>query len=435
MNRSSLRKTPFSRKLAELRLFGVAAFVTFFSAHAMAEAPAVSSLYPAGVQRGQSVDVTLNGKPGTAPVQAWTQSDALTLTMSEDAKTLTIAANESAVPGLHWIRISNAEGAGDLLPFFVGVLPELNETEPNDAHDELSPVTLPAVVNGILNKSGDVDTCAVPLEPGQTLIASIEANRSLSSPMDGVLQVLSPDGFVLEQNDDDHGFDPQLAFTARTAGLHFVRVFGFPADPNSSIRYAGGGDYIYRLTLTTGPFIDHLAPGSPDSANQLSAIGWNLPADQTTLDETVQTPGLHHVRPFEPGEPAAVSEPSTSRALPLHVIGHLAEPGEVDAYPFDAKAGASLKIAVRARALERPLDAVLRILNEAGDELQQTDDAGRNVFDPALTWKAPADGTYTLEVRDRFGHGGPRYVYDLTVLPEQPDVVAHPERVVEQPVE
>jgi hypothetical protein len=422
MIRRTVRKPSLSRRLAELRLIGAVVLLSFFTSRAVADPPSVSSLYPAGVQRGQSVDVTINGKPGTAPVQAWTESEALTLTMSEDAKTLTVVAAESAEPGLHWVRLYNAEGATDLQPFFVGLLPESNEAEPNDASDEVTVTELPMVVNGILNKSGDVDTYSVPLESGQTLLASIEAHRSLSSPMDGILQVLSPGGFVLEQNDDDHGVDPQLAFTAAETGLHSVRVFGFPADPNSTVRFAGGGDYVYRLTLTTGPFIDHLAPGGPDSPELLSVVGWNLPSDQMTLDEAVQMAGLHQVRRFAPGEPAAVSEAHASRALPLRVIGHLSAPGEVDAYPFAATGGESLKIGVRARAVERPLDAVLRILNEAGEELQENDDAGRNVFDPALTWNAPADGTYRIEVRDRFGHGGPRYVYDLSVVPEQPDV-------------
>lgn len=417
------QQIPLSRNAAGVRaVAGVVALFFSSISPAIAEPPAVTSLYPAGVQRGQTVDVTLNGKPGTAPVEAWTESDALTLTMSEDGKTMTVAAADAATAGLHWIRFHNAEDAGELRPFFVGVLPELSETEPNDALDAAIATELPAVVNGILNKSGDVDTFAVALEAGQTLIASIESNRSLASPLDGIVQVLSPAGFVLEQNDDDHGVDPQLVFTAAESGLYFVRVFGFPAAPNSTVRFAGGAEYIYRLSLTTGPFVDHVGPAAQETPDEFRAVGWNLP-DQLTMNEVAETPGLHRVRPFDPSGPIAVGESDVETgSIPLRVIGRLDAPGEVDSYEIAAAEGQSLTIAVQARALDRPLDAVLRVLNEAGEQLQETDDPSRNVFDPSLTWKAPADGTYTVEIRDRFGHGGARYVYDLSVIPVEPRV-------------
>ena len=105
------------------------------------------------------------------------------------------------------------------------------------------------VINGRLNKSGDVDTFAVEMKKNQTLVASMEANRRLGSPMDGVLQIVSGRGFVLEQNDDHCGFDPQIAFVAESDGTYFVRAFAFPAKPNSSIRFSGAANYIYRLTV------------------------------------------------------------------------------------------------------------------------------------------------------------------------------------------
>ena len=425
--RRHMQSNWFSRKFASSTsgLWAMAILLIAFGG-AKADPPAVSSLYPAGVQHGQSVDVTVNGNPGTAPVQALTESEGLTLSLSEDGKTLTATATEVVTPGLHWIRFHNAEGAGDLRPFVVGALPELNETEPNNSHDDLTATDLPVVVNGILNQAGDVDTFAVALDPGQTLIASVESHRSLSTPMDGIVQILSPGGFVVEQNDDDHGFDPQLVFTAEESGLHFVRVFGFPAAPNSTVRFAGGGDYIYRLTLTTGPFIDHLAPGGADALETISVVGWNLPSANMTIEEALQIPGLHEIRPFTPGTPIAVSESSGPAAgLPLRVVGHLSAPGEFDSYQFSAVEGQPLKIAVQSRALERPLDALVRIIDDTGKQLQETDDASRNVFDPALTWKAPADGTYTIEVHDRFGHGSQRHVYDLSIVPEQPVVELH----------
>ena len=113
------------------------------------------------------------------------------------------------------------------------------------------------------------------------MVADLLGNDILGSPMDAVLQVHSENGFIMAHADDSPKFDPRLAFTPSKDGDYFVRVFAFPATPNSSIRYAGGADYIYRLTLTTGPYALHPLPfvrteGQP---TKLKLIGWNQPTD------------------------------------------------------------------------------------------------------------------------------------------------------------
>src|SRR5439155_22291552 len=173
-----------------------------------------------------------------------------------------------AVPGVYWLRLHNADGASVLKPFVVGTLPEITESEPNDAPDKPQTVEPRVVVNGKLGKSGDVDGYRVELQVGQTLVASVQANSVLGSPMDAVLQVCelverslgSPEAFVVARNHDAVGLDPQMAFTAPRHGAYLIRLFAFPATPDSTIRFAGGDDYIYHLTLTTGPFIDHALP-------------------------------------------------------------------------------------------------------------------------------------------------------------------------------
>ena len=103
--------------------------------------------------------------------------------------------------------------------------------------------------------------------------------------MDAVLQVVSQEGLVLAQNDDDVGRDPRIVFEAPSAGTYIVRLFAFPAKPDSSIRFAGGSDYVYRLTLTTGGFIDYAFPLAVgrDGPKAVEAIGWNIPAAARVL--------------------------------------------------------------------------------------------------------------------------------------------------------
>jgi hypothetical protein len=78
-------------------------------------------------------------------------------------------------------------------------------------------------------------------------------------------------------------------------------------------------------------------------------------------------------------------------------------------------------IRVESRALGRPLDPVLRILDAGGKVLAETDDTGRGNRDLERSFTAPADGDYRLIIRDLYGRGGLRFAYLLSVLEPRPD--------------
>ena len=250
-------------------LFPSPLFVVAFSAWAVVSplkavrgtAPALTSLFPAGAQQGKTVEVLASGTFAHWLVRAWADRKGVEIKAAKDKGKLIVTVAANVAPGVCWIRLYDAQGASVPRPFLIGTLPEVMEKEPND--EPRKPQVLPAlpvVVNGRLDKDGEVDGFAIRLRKGETLVASLEANRTLGSPMDGVLQVLSAEGFVLEENNDDRGLDPQVVFTAPKEGGYIVRTFAFPAQPSSGIRFAGGPTYIYRLTLTAGGFADYAFP-------------------------------------------------------------------------------------------------------------------------------------------------------------------------------
>lgn len=225
------------------------------------EPPAISRVIPSGGQRGTTAECKLVGKPGDGDLRVISENDSITVTLNEKRDTASVTISETARPGVHWLRFCNADGATELKPFIVGMIPEISESEPNAKTAEANAVSSPSVtVNGVLEKSGDVDTFVVTLNKDQTLVAAMEANAVLGSPMDGVLQIVNAYGTIVAQNDDDISFDPRVTFTAPDDGIWFVRTFAFPAAPNSTIGFAGGADYVYRLTLTTAPVIEHTEP-------------------------------------------------------------------------------------------------------------------------------------------------------------------------------
>ena len=399
------------------------------------EPPKIDALTPAGVRQGESVTVGLIGTPGDQPLEVWCSRAELTAQATEDAGQIELSAAEDAPSGVYWIRIHNAAGASTLRPFLVGTLPEVTEVEPNDAASSAQTVDAAgAVVNGILSETADVDMFVVPLTAGQTLVASLDADRTLGSPMDGVLQVVSPQGFVVQQNDDDHGIDPQIAFIAPADGAYAVRLFAFPKQPNSSIQFSSGNTYVYRLTLTAGPFVDRVVPLSNDPIGPFRAAGWNIVEplqfaplrDGQTLKAALPAPGTWEFERL-PVVPDAVqaeidsAAATTTLLVPGATWGSLEEPGDADVFTFQGTAGAKLSLSVLARSAGSPLDPVLTVYNVDGKVLDTADDGGGGRFDPSLTFSPPADGEYRIEVSDRFGFGGERFFYVLTATPERPD--------------
>ena len=408
------------------------AMFCFFASTASAAPPNATYLFPAGAQRGTTVEVLVGGTFERWPVRVWSDDKGIVAKAHKDNGKLTVTVAADVLPGTHWLRLYDEEGASALRPFIVGLLPEVMEQEPND--DPKKPQLLPAsqrTVNGRLEKPGDVDCFAVKLTKGQTLVASLLANRVLGSPMDGILQVVSPEGFVLAENNDYHDLDPQLVFAVPADGTYVVRLFAFPATPDSAIRFAGAETFIYRLTLTTGAFAEYAFPLAIPRANpgQVELIGWNIPdtAKQVAVSvETVFHPQFAlpvRVR-LEPHACAVKSPPANRERpqpipLPVTVSGRL-DVGEVDVYQFEAKKGQRLLFQVESRELGFALDPTLRLTDAAGKMLAQADDTGMS-RDPELAYAVPQDGTYRLEVRDLHGGGGLRYAYRLRATLAVPD--------------
>ena len=405
----------------------------------LAAAPSAAWLYPAGVQQGQSATVQVGGAFSKWPVKVWTDSPGLEIECGEKKGTLTVKAATDAAPGIVWIRLFDDEGASPPRPLVVGTLSEIEEQEPNDQPGQANEVNgTAAVANGRLSKTGEVDTFAITLSRGQMLVAALEANRTLGSPMDGVLQIVTPEGFVLAHNDDGYGLDPLITFTAPEDGKYLVRVFGFPAVPTSSINFAGGENFIYRLTVSTQAVVDGVLPlaVSAGEASQVRLIGWNLPPELTTLPitapenqpwVTVSHPQVgNSLRlPIVPHRSLAEENAGTGKVqqveLPAVISGQISAANESDQFGFEAKKGEKFALSVAGKELGYPLDPHLSVLDSAGKALAQNDDAGRQTRDAALSFTAPADGAYRLVVRDLHRQGSPRHFYRLSAVRAEGD--------------
>mgnify|MGYP002624022665 CR=1 FL=1 len=398
-----------------------------------AAVPSVTSFFPPGGQRGSKVTVTLTGKVAPWPPVVWTRESDLNIRPLKKSGQLEVTIAKDAVPGLRMIRIANAEGASDLRPFLIGTLKEINEKESNN--DFRQPMKLDETmltVNGQLSPRGDVDCFSLPLKKGQTLVASVTANEQLASPMDAVLQVLDEKGFVVQRNHDFHGLDPQLTFTAPRDGRYVIRLFCFPASPNSTIGFAGGADYVYRLTMTTGPYLEQVTPlAIQKPSDVLSPIGWNLPSGmKLSVDSktgAVYSPtGASSAKVLLDSHPCLSEEMARSRALslPVTISGRIEEKSEIDAFRIQATAKQRYVIQVDGPDLRSPIDPLLTVLDDTGKEILRSDDRGSRRTGPRdvlANWTAPKTGTFTVQVRDLYEHGGRLYFYRLRITKAEPD--------------
>jgi len=404
---------------------------------AKAAPPTLSHFFPSGGMRGNIVDVTASGKFSHWPAKIRVDRSGLTFETAEASGKLKVAIDKEADAGVYWIRMYDEEGAAKLCPFVVGTLPELVETEPNDNLDNTQLIEGNAVINGRFAKSGEVDVFTVKLRKDQMLVASMDASRSLGSPMDAVLQVCDAKGFVIAQNDDSYGTDPLIVFRALQDGLYMVRGFAFPATPNSTINFAGGENFIYRLTLTTGGFVDHVMPMTlNEETTEVRLFGWNIPDELSNVAMLA-----NHDREFTavfhpllanclalPASPhrVTVANASSSPAepqpidLPAKITGRIESASDVDTFAFSGKKGQKLSFRAEADSLGYQLDPVLRLADATGKLIKEVDDVSKR-RDPDFVQAIPADGHYTISINDINNAGGFRYVYRLTIEEAKPD--------------
>lgn len=403
-----------------------------------AKPPELKSLYPVAAGRGETVTIQAEGTFAEWPARVLVSGEvltpaAVTIKPGEKKGELSVTVAGDAAPGVYLVRVADKGGISNARPLVVGTLPTVVEAEPNDSPDKPQPLSGSAVVSGKLQRSGDVDSFRLPLKQGQRLVASVEANRLLRSPMDAVLQVCTADGFVLDQNDDARGIDPLLVFTAPADGDYLVRIFAFPETANSSIAFAGGDDYAYRLTLTTGAFLDFTLPLAiaAEQPAELQPGGWNLP-DGTSATLSVPAPPADAASiavssadsagvlllpvvklPCLVATGGTLSEPQ-SIPCPSSISGRLAEDGQSHAFQLQAAKGQAVKLRVDAYELGYPLDPLVRVLDDSGKVLSEVDDVS-GARDASLTFRPPADGNYRVVVRDLHQRGGQRFVYRLSV--------------------
>ncbi len=407
------------------------------SSSTFAAAPSLDHLYPVALQRGTTNAVTAIGKFELWPPKIWVDSPGISFHAETNNGAFKVIVAPNAPAGPHLVRAYDEQGSSGPRFLIVTDQPQLAEQEPNDHYarpQKLDP--LPVWLNGRLDKSGDVDSYAVTLEAGQTLMASVQA-FVLASPVDGALRLLDSQHVEMAFNHDADGiFDPRLIYTTDKAGTYVLQVFGFDYPATSDVKFTGNAKCVYRLHVAKGPFLTHTWPLGVQrgthtplqliSSNLAESISRQFNFDGSRLKNSESTTSLRlpwleddHALPVSDGPEIIEHEPNDRTAdanavqNPGAVSGCIERLGDEDRFSFPARKGEKLLIDVQAASLGFPLDPRLRIEDQNGKELIKRDDAVG--VDLGIEWSPPADGTYMAAISNVLHRGGPENLYRLSI--------------------
>jgi hypothetical protein len=428
-----MRRLQIFQPLRCSRAVIVIAWLAAWAATAPAQTtPQLRYVFPPGAQCGTTVEVQVGGEylPGPGRLSSADDRIVVATGADEEHRRLTVAAD--AEPGSYELRLSTVQGASGPLPFVVGELPEIVH---RGGSQPLTIDALPVTVNGRLAADGDLAEFVLTPAAGEQIVCAA-MTRKIQSPIDPLLRLLDAEGRVVAEGFASRSADGVLVYRSPRGGRYRLQLYDFQMN--------GGPEYVYRLTLTTGPWIERTYPVgvSRTATTPLGVYGWNLPSPdgepfvQTIAPQTgerfeLQIAGAAN-RPTLPvsdfagtveSEPNDAAGQAMSLSLPTTIEGRLERTGDVDTFVFQAAKKEKVALDVEALELDFPLDGVLAVHDEAGKLLVELDDA-KTSRDPSLRFTAPVEGRYFVSLRDRVRGGGPDYVYRLHASSPRPRLTA-----------
>jgi hypothetical protein len=156
--------------------------------------PQVISVFPLGARQGETLEVQILGRNlnDTRDI-IFARPDIQAQLLSSDffAVKARISVGPKVPVGLHDYRLRTPSGT-HVGVFHVGSLPRLNEIEPNNDLKHAQPITLPVMIDGVVDNE-DYDVYRFHADAGQTLIFDVMATRA-GSRLDSTIAILDEHG-------------------------------------------------------------------------------------------------------------------------------------------------------------------------------------------------------------------------------------------------
>jgi WD40 repeat protein len=340
-------------------------------------APELSRATPRGFQRGQRVSVTLQGKNLAGVTNVVLSHSKLTGEVASICSATELVVDLDAASdlprGSYELSVRAAGGESGKLKLHIDDLPQVYESGATNTD------SLPASFWGALDTPADQDEFSFAAKAGQTLVLDL-AVKSLGSKITSPsVALLDAHGAVLESDGAFDGSDCFIAFKIPADGRYSARV----ADQ----MLASSADHFYRLSVGALPVVASVFPLSigTNTEADLQLIGFNLPANATAHVKTA-APGEVDV-PLDPekfrsrrafkvlaaagpqlleAEPNDAPTNATAFPAPAAFNARIDQPGDVDLFRFEAKAGEPWILETDAARRGSPVDTRIEVLHPDG---------------------------------------------------------------------
>ena len=183
-------------------------------------APYLTGIYPMAGQRGTQVKV--------APVGSSVSGMAAS----------TIAVPNDMQGDRMTVQLQGPGGKSNPMPFIVSDDPQVLESDANDTPDGALMVTLPAGLNGRVEKTNDLDFFAFQAVKDRYYTFEVFSRRLMTS-LDSEIAITNAEGRVLTENDDAVGKDSRLDWKAPADGAYYLRI--------TDLHRRGGPTFIYHI--------------------------------------------------------------------------------------------------------------------------------------------------------------------------------------------
>ncbi len=331
-------------------------------------------------------------------------------------------------------RVSSARGGTGGRPFVVGDLPEFIESESNSSFAKAERIVLPVTINGQIAGERDLDYFRFEAAAGEVVSIEVAAAR-LGSPLDPVIEVLDAEGRRLNVEELRVGSDPVLALRAPASGEYALLV--------SNLNFRGGPQYVYRITVSTAPFVTFAFPAGgqagssatieffslsgggplrstqemvafPSSAAAQFAFVGSTPAVNAVALESTDIAAIVEAEPNDAASQAAAI------SWPAVVYGRLSRGTDADWYAITVAKDQELSIECRPVSPGSGSLPAISLCDSEGRPLAQASTVELAPKPCRLEWRASADGKHLLHVRD-VRQGGGETPYRLSLRPLRPD--------------
>ncbi len=426
-------------------------------------------VYPAGAQRGTTVEVTVGGQNLSNAVGMTFGGRGVTAERIEDKGgqqrrrpskgeigeednlqladqirfRVTIAPD--AEPGLRDVRLEGRQGLSNRLFFEVGTLPDVLEKEPNDAEGNRLD-KLPVTVCGQVMRS-DADRFTFAARKGQAILLRVQGRVFIPYIADAVPGWFQPVLRLFDASGREVAYEDDYRFQVDP-----VMIFRAPADGDytAEIRdalFRGREDFTYRIDIGELPFITSVFPlgGQVGGKAEVTLSGVNLPrgrmklasSRQETQAVQVETPSGYYSNKVLFERTDLASKPwkpnlSRSTAMPLAsgqaVDAVMAGPMQEHWYAVRADGRGQLMFEVKARRLGSPADMKMTIYAPDGKQLAEVDDVDdpeepllTHHADPVSIQRIEKPGIYMVRLSETQGNGGADYAYRFKVYRPEVD--------------